>query len=207
MKKTSLICAIIIANLFLFNLFSQDIKKRKYTTVTTPRGDMSLMPTPSDSSERIKYEYQIEKDSIFFIIKADTYEKGVLIDSMSDAIISKIKLVKGNQVLFEMVPDISKPQIMTLFSYFPGAIFLRYLFCNQNRQVKYKKFVFVDPLKNNHIPMILGYVDDELNNTEKILGKYVKNNLITITSKEELHEKILNKIEKCLFIYQELSNN
>jgi len=173
---------------------------------TVPLGDRSLMPTPSDESERIKYKIKIEKDSAFYSLKADVIEKGVISDRFSNPIVLNSKVVKGNEILFEMVPDISKPDIMTLYIYMPTGTVFEYLVCDNNRKIKYKKIEAVDQLKNSQIPLLLCYVDNEKNDTEKLLEKYLKDNLISITSNEELQETILKYIEKYLFIYYTLSD-
>lgn len=206
----------LIMNLFLLSALSQNINSNRYKVVTTPYGANSLTPIPSDNSERIKFTIKIENDSVFFSLKADNLENGVLIDSLSYDILSKTKVLKGNDFFFEMVPDITTNDyipnhaMMRLFTYFPGAsmsLVCRYLFSgDENKQIKYKKFESVDETEFGLIPILLCYVDDEQNNTEKFLNKFVKNNLIAITSKEEIHALIIKNIYKCLFVYQNFSN-
>ena len=220
MNKAKIIYTFLIINLFVSSALSQSTivslnQVPKSTTKTpasgvmtrtVPLGDRSSMPSPSDDSERIKYKIKIEKDSAFYSLKGDVIEKGVIDDRFPGAIVLNNKVFKGNEILFEVVPDISKPNIMTLYTYMPGGTSFKYLFCDNNGKIKYKKFEVADQLKNNLIPLILCYVDNEKNDTEKLLEKYLKDNLISITSNEELQEKILKYIEKYLFVYYNLSD-
>lgn len=209
MNKTSVIYVFLIVNLFASNILAQGVNNR-IRAISVPIGTNSSIPTPSDDSERIKFVLKIEKDSALYSLKADIMEHGVIIENaiLSNTILSNAKVFKGNELFFEMVPDIiSQPNLMTLYMYLPGGnIICRYLLCDNNQQIKYKKFEIIDQSKNSLIPLILGYVDDLQGNNEKLLDKYLKNNLITITSYEELQEKILKNMYKCLFVYHNLSD-
>ena len=224
MKKTQIIYAFLyLCNLNALsqdvNISSRQLPTVRFETRTVLRGSdtSSFKPTPSDDSERIKHEYKIEKDSVFFVLKADQIENGVHKNSEAilegttriidlDAIVNKQKVYKGTEIFFEMIPDISDPTKMILFSFSPSFESYKYLICSDNKQIKYKKFEVVDPSKHNQIPLLLCYADDTQNQTEKLLEKYVKNNLISITSKEEIQEKIIKYIEKGMFVYYNLSD-
>lgn len=206
MNKIKIIYTFFIVNLFFSNLWSQDVN-REFRVRSVLHGTSST-PTPSDNSERIRITIKTEKDSVFYSLKADLMEKGIIDGRSLGAIVSKTKVFKKNDIIFEMVPDISNPIKMTLFTFFPnGMTVFRYLDNNENKQIKYKKFEFVDHAKYNHIPLLLCYLDDKQNNTEKLLAAYLKNNLITITTYDEIREKILKHIESCLFVYYTLTDN
>ena len=187
-------------------VLSQDVNKRIRVS-STPIGDNSSMPKPSDDSERIRYSIKIEDDSAFFSLKADMLEKGSLSAKfMFHDIISNENFFKGNEIIFEMVPDISNPAKLTLFTYFPsGRISFRYLVCENNKKIKYKKFDVSNFPNHGLIPLILCFVDDEQSHIEKLLDRFIKDNLICPTSYEEVQEKILNHIDECLFVYYNLN--
>jgi len=207
MNKTKIIYTFLIACLFTSHLLSQDVNSG-FRARSVPHGDPSI-PTPSDNTERIKHTIKIEKDSVFYSLKAEMIEKGIINNgNIPVAIVSKTKVFKRNTINFEMFPDISNPVMMTLFTYFPeGVISYRRLYGDENKQIKYKKFESVDQSKYNHIPLLLCYLDDKQNNTEKLLAAYLKDNLITITTHDEIREKILKHIERCLFVYYTLTDN
>ena len=211
MNKTKIIYTILILNLFISNVLSQNIIVQSNKTsanrakvISSSTGSTSL-PTPSDSSDTIKYKIKIEKDSAFFSLKADIIEKGVINENFYTDIVLRTKVFKGQEAIFDIVPDISKANIMTLYTYISGTTVFRYLNCDNKKHIKYKKFKAVDQLKNSLIPLILCYVDDEQNSIEKLLEKYFKDNLISILSNEELQEKILKNIERGLLVYYNLS--
>ena len=187
-------------------VFSQDVNKR-IRAESVPRGDNSSIPKPSDDSERIRYLIKIEDDSAFFSLKADMLEKGSLSEKISwHEIISNEKFFKGNEIIFEMVPDISNPTQLILFTYFPsGNISFSYLWCKNNEKIKYKKFDVSKLPKHGLIPLMLCFVDDEQNHVEKLLERFIKDNLICPTSYEEIKEKMLKNIDECLFVYYNLN--
>ncbi len=212
MNKTVIICTFLIINLFISNALSQDDKvtikpsPSELKTRTVRRGDKSAEIRPSENSEYIKYRIEIAKDSAFYSLKADKFEKGVFIsEGVIEEIDLKRKVYKGDKILFEMTPDISKSSQMTLFIYFPGMTRFRFLDCAENKHIKYRKFKETDPSKSNKVPIMICYVDDKYNNTDKLLEKYTKENLITLTSDKEIKEKILANIEKCIFVYYNLT--
>jgi len=213
MNKSKIIYIYLILNFFTSNLlsqnpvFSQNQNSRNRITTMTVHPGSSIMPSPSEGSESIKYKIIVEIDSAFYSLKADLIEKGKVIDEKAGYIVYKNKAFKGNEAVFEMIPDISKYNVMTLYTYLGGAITFNYLINGDSKkQIKYKKFIVAPQLKNTPIPLILCYIDDEQNNYEKLLNKYLKNDLVYITSYEELQEKILKYIEKCLFVYYNLDD-
>ena len=220
MNKLKIIYIYLILTLFISNVLSQNPvffpnknSRNRVTTKTVPACS-SIMPSPSAGSESIKYKIKVEKDSAFYSLKADLIEKGKVVDEKDvkeggsyGYIVYKNKVVKGNEIVFEMIPDISKSNVMTLYTYLGGAILCNYLINGyNNKQIKYKKFIVAPQLKNTPIPLILCYIDDEQNNNEKLLNKYLKNDLVYITSYKELQEKILKYIEKCLLVYYNLDD-
>lgn len=169
---------------------------------TVRRGDESSMTTPSEESERIKYRIEIKNDSAIFSIKAAKFKNGTYIyEEVLEDIEQKRKVFKGDIILFEMVPDVSTPTKMTLYSFFPDFTHFRYLNCSEGKRIKYKKFTLENDSKTGQVPMMICYVDDEQNNIEKLLKKYTKDDHITISSIQEIQDKILSKIELCLFVY------
>ena len=180
---------------------------RKFKARSISHGDNTSVPTPSDNSERIKHTIKIEKDSVFYSLNADIIEKGIIIENNLPPIVPKTIVFKNNEIIINMIPDISNPTHMILFTYFPGATSYRHLHGDENKQIKYKKFELVDQSKYNQIPLILCYVDDKQNNVEKLLAVYLKDNLITITTYDEIIEKMLKHIERCLFVYYTLTDN
>ena len=210
MKLFTTLAIILFLSSFLHIKVDAQSKKQLphgFTTKSVPRGDKSSTPQPSDDSERIKYRIEIKRDSSSYTLKADKYENGVYI---SDHIFLEEldfigKVYKGDIIFFEMVPDISDLSKMTLFTYFPYGTRYTYLDNPGSKQIKYRKFVNVDHAKFNMIPLMICYIDDEQNNAEKLLDKYSKENLITINSKNELQEKILKNITKCLLVYYNLT--
>ena len=206
MRTIKIVITLIVISLLFSNVLSQNPNNNRIKTKTVRHDDNSLIPMPLDNSERIKFKLKIEKDSVFYSLKAVVIEKSVLSEGLSDDIISKRKVFKGDELIFEMVPDITKSNTMTLFIYLPGMTAFKYLFCEDNKQIKYNKFTFVNQSKNSQIPLLLCYVDDEQNRTEKLLEKYLKDHLITITTYEELKEKILNNIDNYMFVYHNLSD-
>ena len=207
MNKVRAICIFLIASLFISNIYSQ-VSNSRVRVSSTPHGDNSLIPRPSDNSEIIKYTLKIEQDSALYSLNVDILEKGLTIEDEFNTIISNAKVFKGNELFFEMIPDIiSKPNTMALYIYNPaGSISCRYLFCNDNQQIKYRKIEIVNQSKYGLTPLLLGYVDDKQGKNEKLIDKYSKNNLLTITSYVELQEKIIKNIEKCLLVYHNLSD-
>ena len=185
---------------------NQDVNK-KIRATSFPIGDNSSIPKPSDDSERIRYSIKIEDDSAFFSLRADMLEKGSLSAKLNlHEIISNEKYFKGNEIIFEMVPDISNPAKLTLFTYFPsGVITFRYLLCENNKKIKYKKFDVSILPKHGLVPLILCFVDDEQSHIEKLLNRFIKDNLICLTSYDEVQEKMLNHIDECLFVYYNLN--
>jgi hypothetical protein len=191
--------------LFAVTVISQNSNRTndpRLTTVSVPRGT-PFGPQPSENSERIKYEFTISKDSAWLSLRADKYEKGVYVyEEILEEIVRKGKVYKGNEIFFEMIPDnLSDSQTMVLFTFFPNMTRFRHLECQENQKIKYKKFAVIEQSKNSFFPLLLCYVDEEQNQTEKLIEKHFKDNLISITSKEEIVEKILKNIEKCLLVY------
>ena len=214
-KSAKIVYLFLVANLSVLGALSQNlifppgqIQQSRTRAILVPMGDNSLIPTPSDDSERIKFSIKTERDSAFYSLKTDRIEKGIIVVDNSNGIVSKTKVFKGNLAVFEMVPDvISNPKVMTLYTYMPGgAISFKYLFNENNKQIKYKKFELADQLKNTLISLILCYIDDDRNNTENLLKKYTKDDLIYITSEDELQEKILKHINKGLLVYYTLND-
>lgn len=207
MNKIAIIYTLLGLSLLFSHLLSQDANIN-FRTKSVPHGDISSIPTPSDKSEKIKHTIKIEKDSVFYSLMAHIIEKGIIDENIPGTLVSKTKVFKKNEVKFEMTPDISNPIKMTLFTYFPnGVISYRYLYGDENKQIKYKKFESADQSKYNQIPLLLCYLDDKQNNIEQLLATYLNDNLITITTYDEIREKILKHIERCLFIYYTLTDN
>jgi len=208
MNKSKIIFLFIFIVVLFFDVLSQNInttsnQSPKIKVISTPMGVESSRPRPSDSSERIKYEIEIIKDSAYYSLKADKMEKGVYIPFFSDEL-AKGKVYKGQEIYFEMVPDITNPSNMILFTYLLHMTRATYLQTDANKHIKYNKFESVDQQKYGLTPLLLCYVDDENNQTENLLKKFLKSDLITVTSIEEIQEKILKHIEKCLFVYYKL---
>jgi hypothetical protein len=210
--KTLIVINILIAiSILLSEVKAQSNRKLPpgVTVKTTRRGDNSSTLQPSEDSERIKYKIEVKNDSLFFSLKAERFDKGIHNiteeESLFENIESKIAF-KGDKIFFEMVPDISKSSKLILFANFPYMTKYRYLNCDGDKQhIKYKKFKEVNLSQSGVRPLMICYVDDENNNTEKFLNKYVKDNLLTITSMKEIHEKILQHIEKCILVYYSLT--
>ena len=211
MKSFTILAIIIFLSSFLLIKVEAQSKNqipKGITTKSTPIGDKSLTPQPSDGSERIKYRIEIKRDSSSYSLKAEKYEKGAYIYEhiMLEQLDFRRKVYKGDIIIFEMVPDVSNTSLMTLFTYFPsGIISYQYLVNSTNKRIKYRNFADTDNTKFNTIPLIICYIDDEQNNVEKLLDNFSEKNLITITSKNELQEKILKNITKCLLVYYNLT--
>jgi hypothetical protein len=207
---------IIIIFLFIINVLLSEIKAQSngklppgVTVKTTRRGDNSSTLQPSEDSERIKYKIEVKNDSLFFSLKAERFDKEIHNITEEESLFENINsgtAYKGDKIFFEMIPDISKSSKLILFTNFPYIIKYRYLNCDGDKQqVKYKKFKEVNSSQSGVRPLMICYVDDENNNTEKFLNKYVKDNLLTITSMQEIHEKMLQHIEKCILVYYSLT--
>jgi len=208
MLKLKIIYSFFIFSILFFDVLSQNVnmlpnQSIEYKTISTPMGDRSLAPQPSESSERIRYEIEVLKDSAFYSLRADRIEKGVYVPFVSDELTKRI-VYKGEEIFFELVPDPAHPANTVLFTYLLHMSRVNYLWADDNKHIKYKKFEAVDQLKHNLTPLLLFYMDDETNQTEKLLEKYLSADLITVTSMEEIQEKILNHIERCLFVYYKL---
>ena len=210
MKLFTFLAAILFLTFFLCIKASSQSKNQipqGFTTKSVPRGNKSLEVRPSDDSERIKYRIEIKRDSCFYNLKADKYENGIYIyEQILEELDHKRKVYKGEITFFEIIPDVSNHSRMTLFICYPSMTRYRYLDSAENKQIKYRKFKNVDHTKFNMIPLMICYMDDEHNNVEKLLDKYSKENLVTLTSKNELQDKILKYIEKCILIYYNLND-
>ena len=215
MNRMKMFYSFHIISLFIWNTFSQgvatspnrnQISNNRVMIVSTPRGENSSLPIPSDDSERMKYSIKIETDTVFYSLKADIISDGVLLTESNNDIVPKSKQFKGNEIIFEIVPDIPKPNAMRLFTYMPGRTVFRYLNCKEGSQIKYKKIEVDYSLKKGQMPLLLCYVDDEQNSNEKLIDMYLKDNLISITAIDELQVKIIKFIEKGLFVYYILSD-
>jgi hypothetical protein len=173
-------------------------------TVTVPRGT-KLLPEPSENSERIKSRIVIGRDSIYYSLNADNIEKGITVKE--GKINKKRKLYKDHTITFEMIPDIlSNPLKIQIFFNFPDMMAYVYMDVSKNKKLKYEKFKPVNNSPLDRIPLLICYEDDENDSTEKLLNRYSRNNLITVTSYSILQEKIFKNINKCLFVYYNLTD-
>ena len=207
-KKIFLLCFII--NLCIPYLFAQNAESlpRPFKTVNVPRGDRSLTINPSNDSEKIRYDIEISKDSTFFSLRVDEFEKGVhKSKGVFDILVYKHIVYKGNKFVFEMIPDVSGLSNMILFTYFPGmSSSTPLLKRDDTQQIKYKKFKDADQSKQSWIPLLLCYVDDGMNMVENLLEYYSKDGHISITEHEEVQNRIFNNIEKYAIVYYDLSD-
>ena len=188
------------------NILSQDNKglpdnkmPQPFKVISVPRGARPLELEPSDSSEIIKYNIEIMIDSGFFTLKADDFKNGVHHSNFLDTIYYN-RVFKDEKIFFEIIPDISNPSKMGLFVFFPGMSRTTYLTCEQNEQIKYKK-MDVKHSTINWKPLLICYVDDMQNNTEKLLEKYFKDDMITFDTYDDIQSKMLIQIEKCILVY------
>jgi hypothetical protein len=204
---------LIIINLFTVTVLSQEVKtppekrtKGIYTIETVRRGDKSAMLLPSGNSEKIKYKIEIKRETAFFSLIAEKIENGVFIsEDLFDKIERERKVRKGDKISFEMIPDISDSSKMILFTNFPDRTHFRHFEGAVNKRIKYRKFKEVDNAERDTVPLILCYIDDKYAHTEKLLNKYSEGDFITLTAEDELQEKILKNVEKCMLIYYRLT--
>jgi hypothetical protein len=178
-----------------------------YTLKTVRRGDESAMIKPAENSERIKYKIEINRETSFFSLRAEKIENGIYIpEDLFDKIERERTVRKGDKVSFEMIPDVSPDSLkMILFTHFPEGTHFRHFEGAANKRIKYRKFKEVDNADFNTVPLILCYPDNEYDHVEKLLNRYSTGNLITLTAEDELQEKILKNIEKCMLIYYTLT--
>lgn len=223
MKKIQILIYLL---LFFYNLqciYSQDVKKPNnlklwdfkipqglnsgYTAITVNKNDRSRDIIPAKEAERFKIKFLIENDTAYFTLKAEKlkYAKHFEDQFYNDRIIYLPNLRKGEIVFFELVPDISLSNKLTLFSYFPGMTSFKFMDCPDNKLFKYK--LFEKPIKGNISSgaLILIYIDDKDNNVEKLVNKYCVNNLIVNSPNKNI--ELLKKIELCMLIHYKIEDS
>lgn len=175
------------------------------TAITVSKDDRSKDMIPSDDSERFKIKFKIEEDSTQFILNAEKYEYGKHINDIfhNERIRHISELVKGENIFFELVPDTSKKDKLTLFTYFPNQTSFRYMNYYDKECIKYRVFKECKNNNKNYKPIMLIFIDDKENNEqEKIIEKYSQNNVLTLDSTRIT--ELINKMKKCMFIYYKL---
>lgn len=173
-----------------------------YTAITVKKGDRSRDIIPAKEAERFKIKFKFEKDTSSFILKAEKFKYGEHLDDpfYNERIIYWPDLYKGEVVFFELVPDISLSNKLTLFTYFPQMTSFKFMNCSEDKCFKYKVFERSMNQQADSGPLLLIYVDDKENNkAEMLVNKYSKNNLISSSPKK--FKKLLEKIELYMLIH------
>lgn len=217
----SIICLLLVCY-YSECIYSQDVKKPDslklwdfkipqglnsgYTAISVNKNDRSRDIIPAKDAERFKMRFTIKNDAAYFTLKAEKlkYAKHFEDQYYNDRIIYWPDLKKGEIVFFELVPDISLSNKLTLFTYFPQMTSFKFMNCPENNHFKYKLFEIPTKQNNNSGPLMLIYIDDKDNNIEKLVNKYCNNNLITNSPNK--YEKLLKEIELCMLIHYEMDN-
>lgn len=178
-----------------------------YTAITVSKNDRSRDIIPAKEAERFKFRFPIEIDTAFFMLRAEKLKYGEHLEDRfyNDRIVYRPYLKKGDIVFFEMIPDISLGNKLTLFSNFPRMTDFHFMKCPDNMRFKYKLF---EKSTNKQIDvgaLILIYMDDKNNNIEKKVEKYCKNNLIVNSPKK--YSKLLKEIELCMLVHYRIDND
>lgn len=173
-----------------------------YTAITVKKGFRPKGTIPSKEAERFKIKFKFEKDTSFFTLKAEKFKYGEHLDDpfYNERIIYWPDLYKGEVVFFELVPDVSLSNKLTLFTYFPQMTSFKFMTCPENKCFKYKIFERPMNTQADSGPLMLIYVDDkESNEVEILVNQHSKNNVISSSPKK--YKKLLANIELYMLIH------
>lgn len=173
-----------------------------YTTITVKKGERPRDIIPAKEADRFKIKFKFEKDTSSFTLKAGKFKYGEHLDDpfYNERIIYWPDLYKEEIVFFELVPDISLSNKLTLFTYFPQMTSFKFMTCPENKCFKCKMFERPMNTQADSGPLMLIYVDDkESNKVEMLVNQYSKDNLISSSPKE--YKKLLANIELYMLIH------
>lgn len=180
------------------------MSKDGITAVTVSKDDRSRDIIPANNSERFKIIIDIEKDANSFQLKGEVFEYGIHKDGIvRDGIATRYNLKKSEQIFFELVPDVSKVNRLTLFTYCSGMICFNYMNCSEDKCIKYTIFERSTKMSMDTVPLMLLYVDNKKNNqVEKLVNTYVKDN--KLTSIPAKYKKLLKALSQCMLVYYKI---
>jgi hypothetical protein len=205
MKKISIII-LLLSLLFAGN--AQTIVKKLgdgITTVSTPRGAKTDVPTPSPLSTIFRTRTSPFSQDVVLRFYMEEYVNGQKVKPMGlynlDVLFQR-KYNKGNRGLWEIIPDISIKEELHLFVNIPGLTEHREKKTVSPRYFAYNIYRHSDEILDTPIPVLLIYEDhSQTKENMNVIQKYtVQDSLRT-----DVNEKIFSEIERCFFIYYKLS--
>ncbi|MDR1115418.1 MAG: hypothetical protein LBL33_04605 [Tannerella sp.] len=205
MKKISII--ILLLSLF-FAVNAQTIVKKLgngITTVSTPRGAKTDVPTPSLLSKIFRIRTSPFSQDVVLKLYMEEYVNGQKVKSMNPYnldLLFQRKYNKGDRGLWEIIPDISIKEELHLFVNTPGITVHREKKTVPLRYFAYNIYRNSDETLDIPIPVLLIYEDDyQTKDNMNVIQKYtVQDSLRT-----DVNENFFLEIERCFFIYYKLS--
>lgn len=176
--------------------------------ITVPKGGKRPEgTTPDKHAERFKIELPIEKDSAYFTMRGEIFSfSKPAPNKFPDRIIYWPDLRKGETVWFELTPDVSKGNKLTLFTLFlSGRMSFSHAWCEEGKHFKYKLFEKTKgKLPDTGVIMLIYADDPETNEVEKLVNNYCKNNEITNSPRK--YNELLRQIEYYMLVHYRMDS-
>jgi|GEM_PF-5041120 hypothetical protein len=176
------------------------LNKEDVTLKTTLRGDESAILRPSPLSDVFKFRFSPLSCDLDWVLYMTEYRFGKKIPYILEQLNYR-RGEKGNRLVWEIIPDVTKLETLHLFVNIPGEMVHREKEVDKGKILRYKVYQSTDERIDEPTPLLLIFEDDFAEKNLKIVEKYTMQDSLLINSNNTL----LKEIDHCYLVYYQLS--